>query len=132
MQMAIHGALYLVSDKAISMPPEDTRNLHQERRYFLVLSGSDSNSDPTWPIVFGCPLSSARDFNTIYDVKLAAGEGNVVKKCWVRVTLAQPLAKADLQDRAGTLTASRLEEVQAKLLWYMGMISHNGDISDPS
>lgn len=124
MLTAINGGIYLVNDAAISLPPEDKRKPHRERRSFLVLSSPDTNSDPQWPNVLGCPLSTADHYNTRYDVKLAAGEGNVNKKCWVRVTMAQPLAKNDLQDFTGTLTAKRLEEVQAKLLWYMGLIDH--------
>ena len=119
----VAGGIYLVSDRAISMPPEETRNLHQTRRSFLVLSGTDSNADTKWPIVFGCPLSTATGFVSRYDVKLPAGEGNVNKKCWVRVPLAQPLAKTDLQDHTGILPAARLEEVYARLLWYTGLTS---------
>lgn len=125
----IVGGIYLVNDRAIQMPPEDKRNLHTTRRSFLVLSGTDTNTDPKWPIVFGCPLSTAHTFVSKFDVKIPFGEGNVNKKCWVRIPLAQPLTKADLQDHTGVLSASRLEEVQAHLVWYMGMTSP--DAKDP-
>ncbi|MFH9393974.1 type II toxin-antitoxin system PemK/MazF family toxin [Streptomyces sp. NPDC017556] len=127
----ITGGIYLVNDRAIKLPPEDKRNWHVTRRSFLVLSGGDTNAASDWPIIFGCPLSTATSFVSRFDVKLAAGEGNVNKKCWVRIPQAQPLTKADLQDHTGILTAARLEEVYARLLWYMGLTSFDAKDQDP-
>ncbi|MEU6496460.1 type II toxin-antitoxin system PemK/MazF family toxin [Streptomyces sp. NPDC046984] len=128
----ITGGIYLVDDRAIKLPPEDKRNFHTTRRSFLVLSGTDTNSDPVWPIVFGCPLSTAASFRSRFDVKLAAGEGNVNKKCWIRIPQAQPITKDDLQDHTGILNETRLQEVYARLFWYMGLTGFDDKSDDDS
>lgn len=123
MQTIIHGGIYYIADAALTLPPDSERQLHQERRPFLVLSGPDTNADPDWTVVSGCPLSSSTVYRTHLDVKLAAGEGGVTKKCWVRIHAIQPILKEDLEDRVGSLDAVRLQEVQARLLQYLGLIA---------
>lgn len=68
------------------------------------------------------PVSTSTTRKTSFCVKLAAGEGGVTKKCWVRVVAIQPLLKNDLGDRLGVLPVARLEEVQARLFQYMGLL----------
>ena len=121
MPAIIIGGLYLVADQKITLLPREERQVHEERRRFLVLSG-DTNSEQEWPVVLGCPVSASTGFRTRFDVKLAAGEAGTTKKCWIRVPATQPLLKADLEDLTGTLHADRLQEVQARLLHYLGLI----------
>jgi mRNA-degrading endonuclease toxin of MazEF toxin-antitoxin module len=122
MPAIIVGGLYLVADEKIRLLPEEKRQQHSERRRFVVLSASETNSDDPWPVVLGCPVSGSTSFRTRFDVTLAYGEAGVTKKCWIRVPAIQPLLKSDLGDRTGILSAERLEEVQARLLEYLGLI----------
>ncbi|GAB3428545.1 type II toxin-antitoxin system PemK/MazF family toxin [Flindersiella endophytica] len=122
MQKIVTGGVYYVSDEKLSLPPESIRQVHEERRRFLVLSGSGTNSETGWLVVTGCPISGSTGFRTRFDVKLAANEAGVTKKCWVRVPAIQPLLKSDLEDLTGTLTADRLVEVQTRLLQYLGLV----------
>lgn len=117
----IIGGIYYVKDDTVSLPPNDDRDVHAERRPVVVLSGPTSNSFGGWPFVLAAPISSSTSRKTKYCVKLGAGEGGVSKKCWVRIVAIQPLLKADLQDRLGVLTGERLEEIQARLFEYMGL-----------
>lgn len=114
--------IYLVSDRNLTLPPEQERHLHDARRPFLILSGSITNSNKEWPIVLGCPISSSTKCQTRFDVKLAANEAGVDKKCWIRIPALQPLSKDDLEDRTGVLPAPRLEEVQTRVLEYLGLV----------
>lgn len=116
----INGGIYFVKDSAISLPPNDDRSYH-ERRPVVVLSGPDTNSFAGWRTVLVAPVSTSTSLKTTYCVKLAAGEGGLNKKCWVRVIAVQPLLKSDLEDRLGLLSAERLEEIQARLFQYMGL-----------
>src|ERR1035438_4955183 len=109
MPQVVIGSLYLVNDSKLTLPPEQERQVHEERRRFLVLSSPETNSDPEWPVVLGCPVSASTNFKTRFDVKLAYGEAGASKKCWIRVPAVQPLLKTDLEDLTGTLTADRLE-----------------------
>lgn len=121
MPAIIVGGLYMVVDEKITLLPKEERQVHEERRRFVVLSG-ETNSDQEWPLVLGCPVSASTSFRTRFDVKLAAGEAGATKKCWIRIPATQPLLKTDLEDLTGTLKADRLQEVQARLLQYLGLI----------
>lgn len=126
MPAPVTGGLYLVADSKLTLLPEEQRQVHDERRRFLVLSGSETNFDEKWPIVLGCPVSASTRYRTRFDVQLAYGEAGVTKKCWIRIPANQPLLKDDLQDLTGTLSADRLEEAQTRLLEYLGLISLPG------
>ena len=104
----------------ITLPPDDDREYHAERRPVLVVSGSLTNSDATWPFVLACPLSSSTTRKTRYCVKLSAEEA-AGKKTWVRVPAVQPLLKAQLQDMVQTIDEGRLEEVHARIVQYLGL-----------
>jgi len=125
MTSVVIGGLYLVADSKLTLPPEEKRQIHNERRPFLVLSGSQTNSDAQWPVVLGCPVSASTLYKTRFDVKLAAHEAGTIKKCWIRVPAVQPLLKTDLEDLTGTLTQDRLEEVQGRLLTYLGLVGNS-------
>jgi mRNA-degrading endonuclease toxin of MazEF toxin-antitoxin module len=118
---AVNGGVYYVKDSTISLPPNEGREPHEQRRPVVVVSGPTTNSNGGWPVVLVAPISSSTSRKTSYCVKLAAGEGGVAKRCWVRVVAIQPLRKADLEDRLGVLPATRLEEVQARLFQYLGL-----------
>jgi len=122
----VNGGVYYVKDAVISLPPNDARIYHEERRPVVVLSGPDTNSDRAWRMVLVAPISSSTSLKTSHCVRLSAGEGGLTKKCWVRVVAVQPLLKSDLQDRLGVLPSARLEEIQARLFQYLGLI-----IDDP-
>jgi mRNA-degrading endonuclease toxin of MazEF toxin-antitoxin module len=117
------GGIYFVTDSKLTLLPREDRQIHEERRRFVILSGSETNLDDSWPVILGCPISSSTSFKTRFDVKLAAGEAGTTKKCWIRIPAAQPLLKADLEDLTGKLDGERLQEVQARLLQYLGLIT---------
>ena len=128
MPAPVTGGLYMVADSKLTLLPEEQRQVHDERRRFLVLSGLETNSDENWPVVLGCPVSASTRYRTRFDVQLAYGEAGVTKKCWIRIPANQPLLKADLEDLTGNLTADRLEEAQARLLEYLGLVSLAPDL----
>lgn len=122
MSAPIRGGVYLVADEAVSLDDGQSRSVHDERRPFVVLSDLRFNRDPNWQVVLGCPASSSTQFRTELCVRLAAGEANVPKKCWIRVPALQAIPKAALQDRTGILTADKLREAQMRVLEYLGLI----------
>ena len=127
MSAVVIGGLYLVPDSKLTLLPAEERQVHNERRRFVVLSGSATNSDTKWPAVLGCPVSASTRFRTEFDVRLAFGEAGASKKCWIRVPALQPLLKNDLEDLTGALTAQRLNETQVRLLQYLGLVGQKTD-----
>lgn len=116
------GGIYLVEDRTLRLIPEEERVVHTTRRPVVVVTGPDSNSDQGWPFVLVCPLSTSTSRKTRYDVQLAAGQGNVTKRTWIRVPAIQPLMKSNLQDLQGQLDARVLSQIQARLAQYLGLI----------
>src|SRR3954463_15952510 len=94
----VNGGVYLVPDQLLTLPPNDDRTVHPERRPVVVLSGLRTNNAAEWPFVLAVPLSSSTTLKTEFCVKISAGEGNLTKKTWARIPAVQPLLKTDLQD----------------------------------
>jgi mRNA-degrading endonuclease toxin of MazEF toxin-antitoxin module len=118
----VAGGVYLVRDERLTLLPEEERTLHNERRRFVVLS-AETNSELGWPLVLGCPISGSTSHRTRFDVKLGAGEAGTTKRCWIRVPALQPLLKVDLEDLTGKLDESKLEELYARVVEYLGLTS---------
>lgn len=113
-------------DVGLTLPPESVRgDAHKTARPFLVISADTKNLDPNWPTVVGFPLSTSTTFRTQFDVKLAAGDGNVPKKCWVRVPAIQPIAKEDLADKLGELPAELMLDVEAGIAEYLALLDED-------
>ena len=118
------GAIFMIPDEALTLPPESLRGEpHLERRPFLILSNDESNLDPNFLIVMGCPISSSTKFRTGFDVKLNQGQGGVSKKCWIRVPAMQPLPKSIVasQDKTGVVPSDILEDVDISLVQFLNM-----------
>lgn len=114
------GYIYHVRDEILRLPPEAERKTHSERRPFLVFSGDATNSDSSFVVASGFPLSTSPRYRTEFDVELSAGEGNLPKRGWVRIHALQPVLKADLEDWLGKpLLADRMEEIEAQLFRFL-------------
>lgn len=130
MPPVVIGGIYLVRDDRILLVPRDDRPATYERRPVLVVSGPETNSDTSWEFVLVCPVSSSTNRKTKFCVKLAAGEGNLTKKAWVRVPAVQPMEKAHLEDHTGIIPEDKVEAVHARIVEYMGLLD-NEDPNDP-
>jgi mRNA-degrading endonuclease toxin of MazEF toxin-antitoxin module len=86
----------------------------------LVVSGDDTNDDPTWPVVLGFPLSTSDEFASRFDVSLKKGAANLPQDCWVRVNMLQPIAKEKLREWIGSLDANNVELCLARLIEHIG------------
>ncbi|WP_349836084.1 type II toxin-antitoxin system PemK/MazF family toxin [Corynebacterium sp. KPL2734] len=110
------GRLYYVSDDKIAFVSNSKRTWHDTRRPVLVVSHDSVNSDGSNEAIFACPLSSGGN-SSGFDVKIAAYEGGLSKKSWVRVDHCQRLLKSDLQyclSQDG-ITPAAMENVLANL-----------------
>jgi mRNA-degrading endonuclease toxin of MazEF toxin-antitoxin module len=123
MGQPVRGGVYYVRDDIMTLLPDVLRSvIHTGRRFFVVLSGDETDQDEEWPIVSGCPISSSTTLKTKFDVKLGAGEGGVQKKCWVRIPALQSIEKQHLQDFSGLLDPSRIDQIDAALFLYLGQL----------
>ncbi|WP_141582145.1 type II toxin-antitoxin system PemK/MazF family toxin [Actinomadura sp. WMMA1423] len=116
------GGIYLVPDKTLRLIPEESREIHDERRPVVVITGGETNGDADWPFVLICPISGSTRRRTRFDVQLSKGQGGATKKCWIRVPAVQPLMKDVLEDRAGVLDEELLTQVQGRLAQYLGLL----------
>lgn len=119
----IRGNVYWATDQHVKFAPSDENRSQHNRRPFLVISGADMNDDPGRPIVFGCPISTAKSFTIPgEDVCIPADSINLAKKCWVRISQAQPVGKSELSDFQGRLAPPLIAEVEASLIRMLGII----------
>lgn len=116
------GGIYLASDGALTLPPNDNRDVH-ETRPVIVISAQRPNVDASWKTALVIPTSSSTKLWTPYCVKLSAGTGGLDRKTWARVPAVQPFMKSALGKQIGVLPADRLEEIHARLLDYMGLLT---------
>ncbi len=114
--VARQGCLYYVSDEKIVFVSNGKRTWHDTRRPVLVVSRDNVNSDTSNEAIFVCPISSGGNPSG-FDVKIAAYEGGLRKKSWVRVDHCQRLLKSDLQDCLSQdgITPAAMENVLANL-----------------
>lgn len=122
MTTVIRGGVYLVDDKELRLIPEEARVVHDARRPVVVVSGAKTNPDDNWPFVLICPISGSTSKWTRFDVQLAAAQGGVAKKCWIRIPAMQPAMKSVLQDRAGVLEERLLAQIDVRLSQYLGLL----------
>ncbi|MEO8528949.1 MAG: type II toxin-antitoxin system PemK/MazF family toxin [Pseudolysinimonas sp.] len=117
------GGIYLVPDTSVNFPPRTLKDRNiKRRRPFLVLSNDATNTDESWLIVLGFPLSTSKDFRSEFDIELSAAIEGLTEDCWVQVAMLQPLAKAKLVTRLGQVPASEMERVVTNLARYSGLI----------
>jgi mRNA-degrading endonuclease toxin of MazEF toxin-antitoxin module len=117
----LRGGVYVVSDSALTMPPNDKRQIKRTRPV-IVLSGPVPNQDRDWLGVLVVPTSTSPDFVTPYCVEIARGDGNMTAQTWARVPMVQPILKEDLGNHWGIVKPPTLELLEARLLDYMGML----------
>ncbi|MFC0864275.1 type II toxin-antitoxin system PemK/MazF family toxin [Sphaerimonospora cavernae] len=115
------GGVYYVSDRSLTMPPNDKRNYHPKRPV-IVLSNDANNEQADWPFVYVVPTSTATTLRTEYCVKIAQGFGNLPSKCWARTICAQPFLKEELGDYLGQLPPQVMGLIEENLLGYIGLV----------
>lgn len=121
------GSVYLVPDHSVKLPPEEDRETHPQRTV-MVVSHDKINQSGDWAVIMVAPISGSTRFRTQYCVKLSAGEGNVTKKCWVRTSAVQPIAKSELGDYMGKVSEERLQDVMQELLSILPLAVEDDDI----
>ncbi len=109
-----------MADADVTFVPPENRTEH-ESRYSVVVSGDEKNCDPDWPLVLIVPCSGSSTLKTALCVKLAAGEGNLPRKCWARIPMVQAATKISLADKVGQLETPKLEEIMGRLVEYMDL-----------
>ena len=114
------GDIYITEDRGLTFGDGVPRKPHKTRP-FLILSTAKTNQNTEWLTVLGCPLSTQANLATWLCMFLPRGEGGVQDECWVRVPALQPIPKTLLVRKQGSLSASKLVEVQAQILTYLGM-----------
>ena len=125
------GSIYLVADSRLTLPSGESRLVHDERRPVLVVSdqnevhGTNAQDARGWPSVLVVPISSSTTYKTRFDVKLAAGCGNLTKKAWARVPALQAIDKAYLEDLLGQVPPDVLDGITAQILDYLGLIQRD-------
>ncbi|MFI6519831.1 type II toxin-antitoxin system PemK/MazF family toxin [Spirillospora sp. NPDC050679] len=115
------GGVFMVSDEALSMPPNAARHLRTQRPV-VVISGDAKNCDADWKHVLVMPISTSGRLATEFCIKVRYGTANLTSKSWIRAVLLQPIAKSDLGDFLGDMPPATMDMLAEGLLAYMGLV----------
>ena len=113
------GEVWKARDSTIRLIDSLTRKWHEER-YCLILSNQKLCSDPRWPIVLICPLSSSVNICAEVDLLIDQTDKNGLEKP-SRLILShiQPILKTDLETRVGEISATKWDKIVRKIFWHI-------------
>jgi mRNA-degrading endonuclease toxin of MazEF toxin-antitoxin module len=115
------GGVFMVDDGVLRMPPEDKRKRHPHR-YVIIISGDAHQRRSSMASPAGSANIDERGLRHGVLRRAEQGLRQPAEKCWARVTLTQPLLKADLRDYCGRLLAAQVDLLEQNLLAYMGLV----------
>lgn len=118
------GQVYLIDDRLVSIPDADRvqggRTFHPTRR--VVIIQNNATNYTTFPTVHVAPLTSRVDTKRRWDVELVPErEPAIDKPVLVRISLAQPILRADLGECLGSLSDEKQAEVLVVLAEFFGI-----------
>jgi mRNA-degrading endonuclease toxin of MazEF toxin-antitoxin module len=114
------GDVCTVDDKKVVLPPtpNEKRKWHGKGRTCIILSRASLCDRTVYPIVSIAPTSTQIDLKEETDLEIVPNESNGLnERCLVMLGHIQPVRKADLFKKIGTLTADEWDAVCAHLLW---------------
>lgn len=119
------GEIWLVEDSLISIPDGDYtehpgRNLHSIRPVMIV-QNNQNNVDPFSHTISIAPLSSKVEYKQRFDVLLTSARDGVEKDSLVRLWLAQPVLKVDLEHCVCVISEEAMAEVLDAQLEWLGL-----------
>lgn len=114
------GQIYLVKDLDVKIPDTAPRTLHPKRPV-VILHSCSLNSNPAHPRVLAAPLSTRTDLKRECDLELRAPQDGVKVDSLLRLDLAQPFLKEDLEGPVGVLSEEAVEQMIALQLHLLGV-----------
>lgn len=128
------GDIYLVQDTDVVIPERKAqdRHLHPHGRTCVILSNNVFCEDPFYPIVSIAPTSHRVDIKDASDFPLQPNDANGLN-CESLVLLGhiQPVRKASLFRKLGTLTPTEWEEMTLHLVWAFDRVIRNSSAPVP-
>jgi len=116
------GEIWVADDKHLS--PELKKLLgweEKEKRVVLIVQSDDGNKNPSSPIILVAPLTSTSKPTTL-DLPINRGEANLEKDSIIQTSLIQPVPKAILLQKIGTISDEKLELIKTRILQKFGFL----------
>lgn len=123
--LILRGGVFWLSETKIRLLPEELRTNVHDSRPFLVLSLDAKNTDIDWPVVIGCPISTASSWVSPYDVEIdgeVSKQYGLDKRSWIRISALQPVEKRALGDYYGMISDDIKNKVNASLIEYLDLL----------
>jgi mRNA-degrading endonuclease toxin of MazEF toxin-antitoxin module len=115
----------VVNDESVAFPqtPDYKRKRHPDGRTCVVLTNTRLCERVTYPIVSIAPTGTQLDLKEEADFPLPANAQNGLHKdCLVMLGHIQPVRKADLFKKVGSLSSREWDDLCAHLLWYFDLL----------
>lgn len=112
------GEVYYIKDVLLSIPDADRttvgRKIH-DGRMVAIIHNNYLNYDPTWPLIHIAPLSHRVDLMRETDIEILKSDCPWLKyeSSMVRLALAQPVLKVDLEKKLGQINEEKIYEILA-------------------
>jgi len=116
------GQIFIAKDPDVKIPDTKItgRNTHTGRPVVIITNHS-INSSPCHPCVLAAPLSHDITKKRECDLEVFAATDEVEKDCLLRLGLAQPFLKVDLDGPKGKLSEDRIHQMLALFLHLLGV-----------
>ena len=118
------GEIYLIKDELIDLPESlfVKRTFHHNRPV-VIHQHCDSNLNKHIWTLNAVPISSQVDYKRDTDLEIKPENGNYIyKDSLIRLGLAQPFLKVDLEGPVGVLTDDQMKDLAAIQMKLTGLI----------
>ena len=119
------GELWLIEDGLINIPDADRlgNRVTHNKRAVVIIDNSSQNYSPFIPVINAAPISSRIDCSRLFDIILSKDTDEVKTDSLLRLTLAQPFLKKDLERKAGEISDNSKTAVIDALIEKVGIDS---------
>lgn len=119
MNFFISGDIHWVSDRVLTLPPEQDRDVVHNQRPVIIVSKFAAESN--WKTALIIPCSTSPKHKSRLCVPLAKGIANLSDDTWARVPALQVIAKDKILSKIGSLPAEDYNLVMSRLWGYLHM-----------
>lgn len=122
------GEVYIARDIEVKIPDEKlTGRTNHDKRPVVILYNHSTNSNPLYPIVVAAPLSHKITRKRESDLEVFAEKDGLEQDSLLRLGLAQPFLKIDLEGPVAKISDERIEQMLALLLHLLGVDMEDTD-----
>lgn len=113
------GTIYETRDLEVKMPG---RAVIEDKPRLVVVLGSKKNiENPLEPLISVVPITKSYNAETLQDLPVSAGTGNLNYDSFLKAGMIQPMLKKDLTSQIGILDGETFMDLKAMIYMNLGL-----------